>query len=163
MFMENNFFNYITNPLSKEEIDLWFKSNNIIFEKVELFFDFSYSLTKIVRKTYLGDSTNKKQNIKMSNQDNENHFDWCWKKNLTNFEKENIVFNESGEHYKYFKDFFFEVFYNTKKKEIKESIGDFIKDIFSLETEFSKSDLDLLLTIYKSLESNMVYISLHKN
>ena len=31
-----NFFNYITSPLGNDEIDVWFKSNNICFEKLEL-------------------------------------------------------------------------------------------------------------------------------
>ena len=43
-----NFFNYITNPLGDDEIDVWFKSNNICFEKLELFYDFAYSLNKIL-------------------------------------------------------------------------------------------------------------------
>ena len=163
MFMENNFFNYITNPLSNDEIDVWFRSNNIITEKLELFFDFSYGLTTIVKNTYLGDSINRFQDVKMTIEDDENHFNWCWNKNLENFEKENIIFNKEGEHYRYFKDFFNEIFYGQQKKEIKESIDQFLIDIFSLDTDFSKSDLDLLLTIYKSLESNMVYISLHNN
>jgi len=162
--MENNFFNYITNPLSKDEVDVWFKSNNIIFEKLELYFDFSYSLYSIIYNTYLGESEiNQKQSVIMSDNDNINHFNWCWKKNIENFKKENISFNKEGSHYLYFKDFFNEIFYSPEKKEFKETIDKFLLDIFSLDTNFSKSDLDLLLTIYKSLDLNMTYISLHKN
>lgn len=164
MFMENNFFNYITTPLTDDEVDTWFRSNNIILEKLELFFDFCYGLNKIINDTYLGDTApNQKEGIKMTKDDNDSHFIWCWKKNITSFENEGILFNEEGEHLTYFREFFGDIFYNSEKNEIRESIGQFLIDIFNTSTNFSKSDLDLLITIYRSLDSNMTYITLHKN
>lgn len=52
-----NFFNYITKPLNPEDVDIWFRANNIIPEKLELFSDFSHSLYLIVVETYLGEET----------------------------------------------------------------------------------------------------------
>lgn len=147
-----NFFNYITNPLGDDEIDVWFKSNNICFEKLELFYDFSYSLNKILNDTYLGDTS------EMTEEDNQNHFMWCWKKNIENYEKENIIFNLNGDHLAYFIEFFNEIFYKQSEKKVRESISTFLNETFNLNTPFTKSDLDVILTIYKSLETNMAYI-----
>jgi len=45
-----NFFNYITKPVRPEDVDVWFRSNNIIPEKLELFYDFTYSLQLKISK-----------------------------------------------------------------------------------------------------------------
>lgn len=147
-----NFFNYITSPLGSDEIDIWFRSNNICFEKLDLFFDFSYGLNKIINETYLGET------FDMSEEDKQNHFMWCWKKNIENFEKENIIFNINGDHLAYFIEFFNEIFYKQTEKKVRDSISTFFNETFNLNTPFTKSDLDIILTIYKSLDTNMVYI-----
>ena len=54
----DNFFNYIAKPINKEDIDTWFKINNILPEKLELYYDFSYSLYDLIRKTFLGEEDN---------------------------------------------------------------------------------------------------------
>ena len=155
-----NFFNYISKPLEFDEIDIWFKANNIIFEKMDLFFDFTYSLTLIITDTYLGgDLDEKESKIEMTDEDNVNHFSWCWKKNLEYFEKEGILIEEDGEHYDYFKEFFTEIFYNHKENKIRKSIGNFFVEMFDRNKPFTKSDLDVLLTIYKSLDNNMTVLS----
>ena len=33
-----NFFNYITKPINVEDVEVWLKANNIIIEKVNLFY-----------------------------------------------------------------------------------------------------------------------------
>jgi len=112
-----NFFNYLTKPISPEDVLVWFEANNIIFEKLELFSDFSMSLYELVQKTYLGETNVPNDTkINLSEDDNQKHFDWCWKKTLDGFEKEGIVFSKKGEHYDYYKSFFFEIFYNQKEQ-----------------------------------------------
>ena len=69
--MENNFFNYITKQLNKEEVDIWFRTNNIIPEKMELYYDFCNSLYLKITETYLGDSENGETKILMSDEDKE--------------------------------------------------------------------------------------------
>ena len=153
-----NFFNYISNPLNYDEVDIWFRSNNIVFEKMDLFCDFTISLTIIINNTYLGSRNNGESIIDMTKEDNVNHFNWCWKHNLKNFEKEGILINENGEHYDYFQSFFVEVFYNNSDDKLKNSIIDFFTETFDRGKPFTKSDLDVINTIYKSIESNMVLI-----
>lgn len=153
----DNFFNYVTKQVKPEEVDLWFRSNNIIPEKLELFSDFCQSLNDLIIETYLGetDSPNETK-VNMSEDDKMNHFVWCWSKVIDNFSKEEIVFNKKGEHFEYFVSFFVEIFYKQENKKVRDSVSDFFVDLFDLKTPFTKSDLDMINTVYKSLEKNMV-------
>lgn len=151
-----NLFNYISKQVDPEEVDIWFKINNIIPEKLELYYDFCHSLYLLIISTYLGDDDNKETNIQMTEEDNLKHFVWCWNKNIENFSKENILFELEGDHFKYFYTFFLDIFYNQKEKKIKSSIEFFFHDLFSREKPFTQIDLDLIYNIYKSLDKNLL-------
>lgn len=154
-----NFFNYISSPLDFEEVDIWFKSNNIVFEKLDLFCDFTLTLSMIINETYLGGGNSSNDSrIQMTEDDNYNHFVWCWKQTIKSFEKESIVINEQGEHFDYFRDFFDEIFYTHNEEKVRNSIIDFFVEMFDRKKPFTKSDLDVILTIYKSIDNNMVLI-----
>lgn len=141
-----NFFNYISKPIPAEDVDIWFRVNNVIPEKLELFSDFSHSLNLLIVETYLGEPTSSNETkITLSQEDNQKHFEWCFNKVVDNFIKEEINFNHKGEHYDYFKSFFDEVFYNQKEEKVRKSIRDFFNDLFNLNKSFTKSDLDLSL------------------
>lgn len=151
-----NFFNYITKPLNPEDVDVWFRINNIIPEKLELFSDFSQSLNLVICETYLGEELKSNETkITLTDEDNEKHFRWCWHKTLHNFKKENLFFENDGEHYEYFKSFFEEIFYNQKEKVVRDSISNFFNDLFDLNKPFTKSDLDMISAIYKLLDKNL--------
>lgn len=152
-----NFFNYLSKPVPEEEVDLWFKINNIIPEKLELFYDFSQSLNLLINETYLGEFENKKETkISLTEEDNIKHFEWCFSKILTNYQKEGIFFDHKGNHFDYFKSFFMEIFYNQKEEKIRKSVKDFFNELFSTNKTFTKSDLDMISVIYKVLNENMV-------
>ena len=71
----DNFFNYITKNLDPEEVDIWFRVNNIIPEKMELYYDFSFSLFFLIKSTYLGNSENSNETkVEMTEGDNLKHF-----------------------------------------------------------------------------------------
>ena len=151
-----NFFNYISKPLDNEEVDKWFRGNNVIFEKLELYSDFSHSLYQLMVETYLGfDDSNNETRITLSENDNTKHFDWCWNKTTENFSKEGIFFEKVGDHYIYFKSFFDEIYYNQKEPKIRESIGTFFNDLFDVDKPFTKSDLDMMSQIYKALDKSL--------
>jgi len=151
-----NFFNYITKNLNHEEVDVWFRVNNIYPEKLELFSDFTHSLNTLIVDTFLGDETESTETkINLSDEDNQKHFEWCWNKVVDNFNKEKIIFEKKGDHYDYFESFFFEIFYNQKEKELRLSIDKFFNDLFNTKTSFTKSDLDMIGAIYKLLDKNM--------
>lgn len=152
-----NFFSWITKPLNKEDVEVWFNINNIITEKSELFYDFCFSLFSLIKNTYLGDeTTHNETKIILSEEDNLKHFDWCWNTTIENFKKENIKFNSRGEHYDYFKSFLMEIYYNQKNTNVKNSIEQFFKELFDKEVVFTKSDLDLYTELYKLLDKNIV-------
>jgi hypothetical protein len=150
-----NFFNYIAKPMNPDDVDVWFRVNNIIPEKMELYYDFSFSLYYLVLDTYLGEEKSNETKVTLSDDDKTKHFDWCWDKTIGNFKKEEITFNLKGDHYEYFLSFFTEIFYNQKESRIKDSIGTFFNDLFDRKKPFTKSDLDMISSIYKSLDKNM--------
>jgi len=150
-----NFFLYVSKPVEPDEFNFWVDTNNICFLKLELFRDFVVSLTNLIYETYLGDEDTNETNIRLTIDDNLSHFNWCWKKNLENFKKESIHFEPDGEHHDFLKSFIIETFYSQKNKEVKMSITKYFDEVFNIETMFTKSDLDLVTTLYKSLEKNM--------
>jgi hypothetical protein len=153
----DNFLNYITKNLDPEQVDIWFRVNNIIPEKMDLYYDLSYTLFLLIKSTYLGDNLDSSETqVKMDDSDNKNHFDWCWNKVINNFEKENINFQRSGEHYDYFFSLFDEIYYKQNKDTIRNSIDVFFNDLFNREKPFTQVDLDLIFNIYKSLDKNLI-------
>jgi hypothetical protein len=152
-----NFFNYVTKPLPPEDVDIWFKGNNIIPEKLELYSDFSHSLNLLIIDTYLGEQPQSNETkITLTEEDNTKHFEWCWDKQIESFKKEGVSFDNRGEHFGYFKSFFDEIFYNQKEEKIRKSIESFFNDLFDMKKPFTKSDLDMVSTIYKMLDKHMV-------
>ena len=107
-FTPNQFFNYLTKPVSQDQVDIYIKVHNIVSEKANLFFDFICSLYCLVEKTYLGDDVVK------DTEDKRGHFNWCWNKNIENFNKENLFFEEEKQIQEYFRQFALESFYHEK-------------------------------------------------
>ena len=80
--------------MDPDDVDIWFRVNNIIPEKMDLYYDFSFSLYYLILDTYLGDDKNSETKIVLSDEDNLKHFEWCWNKTIENFQKEEITFNK---------------------------------------------------------------------
>ena len=153
----DNFLNYITKNLDPEQVDIWFRVNNIIPEKMDLYYDLSYSLYLLIKTTYLGDENDSVETkVKMDELDNIKHFDWCWNKTIENFKKENITFEVKGEHYDYFLSLFSEIYYKQTKDNARDSIDVFFNDLFNREKPFTQVDLDLIFNIYKTLDKNLI-------
>jgi hypothetical protein len=94
--------------------------------------------------------------VKMDDLDNIKHFDWCWNKTMENFKKENISFEEKGEHYDYFLSLFSEIYYKQTKDNVRNSIDVFFNDLFNRDKPFTQVDLDLIYNIYKTLDKNLI-------
>jgi hypothetical protein len=151
------FFNWVTKPMDKSDVDLWFRAHNIQKEYSELFEDFCFSLLYLIEETYLGEiNTNGREtNISMSYEDKKGHFEWCWIKTITNFEKENIRFKFKNNDYDYFESFFFEVYYDQRDVEVRESIEPFLTQLFDMNRIFTKSDIEMYTDMYKVLERSL--------
>jgi hypothetical protein len=152
-----NFYSWMIKPVSSEDVEIWFNMNNMIPEKRELFRDFTFSLYKLIESTYLGNEWDEvnETTVTLSQEEKQRHFDWCWVKTIDNFKKENIGFNQKGEHREYFNQFFMDLFYNAEKKEIVTNIEKFFIELFDVKKSFTKSDLDMITDVYKRLNKNL--------
>jgi hypothetical protein len=92
----------------------------------------------------------------MTEEDNLKHFEWCWKKTLENFQKENINFQEEGDHKDYFLSLFNEIYYKQQREVFRDSIDIFFVDLFNREKPFTQVDLDLIYNIYKTMDKNLI-------
>jgi len=153
-----NFYSWMMKPVSREDVEVWFNMNNMIYEKRELFADFTYSLDSLIKETYLGnepeDATETR--VLLSQEEKNSHFEWCWTKTVENFAKENIKFNVKGDHKEYYHNFYDDLFYNPDNKTISENINKFFDELFDETKVYTKSDLDMLTDIYKILNKNLI-------
>ncbi len=150
-YKKNNFLDYINNPMSKESIILLYNANNIRFEKCELYSDFVQSLLHLIFDTYLGDDvTNLDQQVK--------HFNWCWSKNIKNFNDEGIDFSDI-KLYDYFLEFMLEVFYSSLEKQKTEYINKNLLKLWNNILDFNRiktnADMDTLIEIYNIFEKSL--------
>jgi hypothetical protein len=146
------FMSYITTPLSDDSITILYSTNNVKFDRVNLYLDFVLSLLHIVFDTYLGDDiTNNKQQMK--------HFDWCWEKNINNFKKESIAFENNPELKNYFKEFMLEVFYNLDGKDnnpyVQNNIINLWTHILNYNGIKSRADVDSFIEIYNIFDKSL--------
>lgn len=148
----DDLINYINTPMSKESVAILYLSNDIKYERCELYRDFILSLTNLVFDTYLGDDiTNSIEQI--------NHFKWCWNKTSENFKKEGIVIGDK-KIYNYFLEFMMEVYYINKQKDensnIKHNINKLWVYIFDYNNIKSRSDVDTLIEVYKMFNNSLI-------
>lgn len=155
--MSNNrnnikFMNYISKPLNDDSITILYTANNVKFDKVTLYLDFILSFLQISFDTYLGDDI-------MTQEDQINHFNWCWDKNLENFKIENIHFKDNLELRNYFKEFMVEIYYNLDGKDNNNNVNDNIislwKHIFNYKGVKSRADVDSFIDIYNIFDKSL--------
>jgi len=132
----------------KNQIDIWYRVYNIHREKIELFYDFLYSLYHLIDNTFLG------VDVLSKDIDQKNHFNWCWDKIITNFSKEKIYFKEKGIHHEYFWNFFREAYYISKLENNTLRIDEYFFKLFDFKHKKTRSELDMLTEIYKLLDQN---------
>ena len=149
--MENkeSYLEFVSSESYKNQIDIWYKAHNISCEKTELFYDFLSSLFNLIEETYLG------VDVLEIEDDQKNHFMWCWNKTIENFEKEKIFFKNKGTHHEYLWNFFLEAFYYTKLEGRNIKISEYFFKLFDFRHKKSRSELDMLSEIYKLFEQNL--------
>jgi len=129
---------------------LFYKENNIKYEKCELYSDFALSLIMTIFDTYMGDDVTVLD-------DQFKHFEWAWNKTILNFVEEGLDF-ESTLLYEYFLEFMLEVYYSiTNKNElhIDKKICKLWIDIFDYHKIKTNSDIDALTEIYTIFEKSL--------
>lgn len=148
------FFEWMVKPVTRDEVDVWFNIHNMHREKTELFGDIFISLHHLILETYLGDETSE-TSITLSLDEKKQHFQWCWKKLLSDFELENILIKPTGEHKDYIESFFMDTFYFPINESVKFNLNEFLKQTFRMNGTFTKSDLDILTEIYKLMDKSI--------
>ena len=150
------FFDWLAKPMEKDDIDAWYLANNIIPEYTELFRDFCLSFLNLLNETYLGDDFNSTDTkVVMTEEQNKNHFRWCWKTTVDNFKKENINFIFDDKDYEFFENFFYEIFYNHESEKMKVALDNFFVQLFDENYNKTKSDIEIFTDIYKTLERSL--------
>lgn len=147
-----DFLNYIANPLSRSSIDFIYSSNFVTFERCDLYRDFVLSLMTLVFDTYLGDKlTKEEQRLE--------HFKWCWKKTVQNFEEEGIYFGHNQELFNYFWSFMSEVYYSIENKDSDKNLTYNIvklwKYIFNYQMVKTRSDIDTFIEVYHMFDKSL--------
>jgi len=146
-----NFLNYIGKAMSKESIAIIYGSNNVKYEKCELYSDFVQSLLTIIFDTYLGDDV-------MSPESQVKHFKWCWDKNIENFKNEGIKF-KSDKIYTYFFEFVLDSFYfNSDKEKFNFTDNGLLLlwyDLFNYNKLKTKPELDTFIEIYALMDISL--------
>ena len=144
------FLRYIGTPLTKEEMTLLNKANNVRYDKCELYCDFIKTLNNMVVDTYLGDD------VMSSDVDMKKHYLWCFNKVVSDFKQENIIFNGVDELKFYFYHYYSELFYN---EDDKDDIIPKLHNLPNLSFDFNRiktrSDMDLLIELYKLFEKSL--------
>lgn len=145
MRKDEGYLEFIASENFRNQAEVWYKAYNIVREKTELFHDFVISLYDAIDETYLG------PDVITTEVEQKQHFEWCWKKVINNFEKESIYFKETGQHYSYMWNFFNEAYYmndNTQNR-----IQEYFRRLFQFDYKKTRSELDMLTEIYKILDS----------
>ena len=144
------FMDYITNPLTYEQMHLLYRANNIKYERCNLYFDFIMSLNVAISETYLGSEyiDSEKKVIR--------HFKWCIDKVIRDFKSEKIIFENTKRIEEYFYFFYYELFYTSK--DVKNSLSklNLLCDLsFNYHRLKTRSDVDVLIELYKLLDKSL--------
>jgi hypothetical protein len=131
------------------QAEVWYRAYGITTEKIELFYDFVNSVYQLINKTYLG------PDAIITEEEQRDHFTWCWDKTVDNLTKEKIKLNKRGIHYEYFWDFFLESFYFLKMDEEEVKVEEYLYKLFNYTHKKTRSELSVLTEIYKLLEKNL--------
>jgi hypothetical protein len=144
---------HLTSETYKEQIEVWYKTHNIIREKAELYYDFLFSLLDIVDETYLGSDVIK------SDEDMINHFNWCFNKVISNFEQERIYFNNKDTHYDYLWVFFYKAYYTCPTENKMEILSEYFKVLFNFNRIKTPPELESFTDLYKIFDQNLKKIN----
>mgnify|MGYP003652076722 CR=1 FL=1 len=146
----SEFMNYITTPLTYEQMHLLYRANNIKYERCNLYYDFIVSLNKIINDTYLGSEyINSEKEVVQ-------HFNWCIDKVINNFKEENIIFEDTIGVKEYFYFFYNEIFYKSEDRlNILNKLNDLGNISFNYHRLKSRSDIDIFIELYKLLDKSL--------
>jgi hypothetical protein len=138
-----DFIEYISKDMEREDLLLLYRINNVNRERLDMFFDFIYSLNDLIITTYMGDDIT-------IGEYKEKHFNWCWDRVVKSFKEEGIYFVETKDLYTYFLSFYLESFYEEEKEEKKiNSLLPFWDNLMGWSNPKTMSEYESMLELYK--------------
>jgi hypothetical protein len=142
--------NYITNPLTSDQMNLLYKANDIKFDRCNLYYDFIKSLNKVIVDTYLGSE------YISTDREVKEHYLWCFNKVVSNFKEEQILFDDVDKLKEYFFYFYDELFYKDSDKLLNklDNLAEFSFDFHRIK---SRSDIDIMIELYKLFEKSIYF------
>ena len=152
--MSDNFNNpskyqdYNHYPMTLEKVMDIYSQHDIRPVRVELYYDFVNSLTELIFTTYLGDDV-------LTEKNKLEHFNWCWDKTVREFFEMGYDLGDMGAKYKYFRNFFLEIFYKVEDKTEKLEhdvliVWEYIFNYFIIKPE---KDVYNFIEIYKMFDN----------
>jgi hypothetical protein len=137
-----------------EQVNIWYRANNIIREKSELYYDFITSLLKLIDDTYLG------PDIISTQEDMTSHFMWCFNKIRTNFEYERIKFTPvSTPAYDYLWYFLYKGYYTSEADDKREVLLEYFSYLFDHSMVKTPPELESFMDFYKIFDQNLKKIN----
>jgi len=142
---KNKIANYLDINIPKHVVIDILKTNNIDFNRLEVYYDFIYDLDRKIMRTYLGDQyLNGTQRVE--------HFNYAFNKVNEKYKKYNIDYYYNSELYSYFLEFYTSYFYNIEDKKDKEGTLNKLHlvwgKLFDINSDKTRGDIDTLITLY---------------
>ena len=129
--------------LNEYEIVREFKTHNILYERIDIYRDFTINLLHYIFNSYLG----KEYIFKES--DVVGHFNWCYRKVLDEFYEEELDFFDNKNVYEYFYNFYNDQFYFAERKKTLNYFINFWDEIFNYKKDMKKKYFDILVEMYE--------------
>ena len=132
----------------REKILLEYNANNIIRERSELYYDFIISLLDLIEETYLG------SDVISTQEDMVNHFTWCFKKIVDNFNKERIKFSSDAD-YEYLWYFIYKGYYSSVSKNKYNALVEYFTYLFDYTAIKTPPEVLSYVDFYKIFDQNL--------
>jgi len=132
----------------REKILLEYSANNIIRERSELYHDFIVSLLSVIDETYLGSE------VISTQEDMVNHFTWCLKKVIDNFNKERIKFSPDAD-YEYIWYFIYKGYYSSEFDGRYDTLIEYFRYLFDYTAIKTPPEVLSYIDFYKIFDQNL--------
>ena len=135
-------------------MNIWYRTNNIIHEKSELYYDFISSLLVLIDQTYLG------PDAVCTKEDMANHFTWCFNQIRLNFAHERIIFSPaSTTSYGYLWYFIYRGYYIINTDDKFNILLEYFKYLFNYNMFKTDPELESFTDFYKIFDQNLKTIN----
>lgn len=123
----------------------------IVKDRVEIYKDFALNLLYYINYYYIDyESINTDEDI-------DNHYNWCYNKVCDEFLEEGLNFKENKEVRKYFNAYYYHHFYKAGEKQdvSLKYYENFWKTIFEIDKQKNRNIINVLIEIYNMFDKSI--------